>query len=199
MPGFSFSLPSGPACPYKVTGPGSICGSCYAEKGNYLYSNVKNTLLARFKWTVRATMSASAREDWIRTMTDAIGTLVDPADPYFRIHDSGDFFNPAYVLMWAEVIRSLPSIRFWVPTRSYRATAPAWVSAFQTLNALPNVTVRPSALYFNDPAPVVIGFSAGSTATTAGHSCPAPSQGNACGSCRSCWNDKATPISYHKH
>ena len=32
-----------------------------------------------------------------------------------------------------------------------------------------------------------------------GHICPAPKQGNQCGSCRACWNDKVNEVTYIAH
>ena len=32
-----------------------------------------------------------------------------------------------------------------------------------------------------------------------GQICPAPKQGNKCGSCRSCWNDKVAEVTYIAH
>jgi hypothetical protein len=31
LPGPSWSLPAGPACPFRRNGPDTICGSCYAD------------------------------------------------------------------------------------------------------------------------------------------------------------------------
>ena len=55
----------------------SICSACYALKGMYVFSNVKNALMTRFE-TLK-------HEDWVPAMIKAIGK-----DEYFRWHDSGD-------------------------------------------------------------------------------------------------------------
>jgi hypothetical protein len=74
------------------------------------------------------------------------------------------------------------------------------LNTLRNLAALPNVTLRPSALNFGDSAPVVSGLHAGSTADSSyGHQCPAPLQGGNCGDCRTCWDANETAVSYAKH
>lgn len=196
MPSKSWSLPAGDACPAAVFGAGAICGSCYAAKGAYAWSTTKRAQRERFNWTVRSMRTPEGREEFIATMVAAIGTR----NPYFRVHDSGDLFSPAYTSAWAEIARRLPTVQFWVPTRTYRFLAmPKWAAALAELSALPNVTIRPSALHFDAPAPEVPSMAAGTTASKAGFTCPAHSQGNQCGSCRACWDAPSMPISYRKH
>lgn len=234
MPCYSWSLPAGNrysgadhgSCPFAVFGEGSICGKCYAAGGNekrqvtrYMQPATQNAQRVRMLWTLRCLRTEEGREEWIRVMIRAVSRT---RKPYFRIHDSGDFFSAAYTRLWLEVCRNLPEVSFWVPTRSYQAP---WASVLVELNALPNVSVRPSALFFGDPAPAIDGYSAGSTAAeefdvrhyvedgatflrfyslgsllAEGHwECPAPAQGGSCGDCRVCWNEKDTAVVYHRH
>src|SRR4029453_13693849 len=128
-------------------------------------------------------------------------------EKYFRIHDSGDFFNPLYVRMWAAVIRALPELLFWGPTRSWhdnggtRPTNLIILAQLQTLvRTSPNVTIRPSALLIGEDAPRVLGLSAGSGVKAADEAnCPAHLQGNACRDCRACWAAPQTSIFYALH
>jgi len=197
MPGLSWSLPAHKACPAAVTGPGTICGSCYAAKGRYRMSTVQQAQQQRMDWARKCMQTPEGVEDFVSTMVD---TIARDRSPYFRIHDSGDLFNPTYVGAWAEIARRLPHKKFWVPTRTWRfLDNPKWAPALLALAGLPNVTMRPSALRFNDAPPIIPGMAAGSTATPAGYSCPAPDQGNNCGDCRVCWDQPETPVSYHKH
>src|SRR4051812_19407617 len=169
MPGPSFSLPAGEACPNSH---GSICGSCYATKGCYRYASTQTAQSARYTWVRSAMKTPESREQWVRTMVLAIRAS---KTEYFRGHDSGDFFNVAYVEAWTEVARRMPDVKFWFPTREYQAKAStdAFVvlnprtAALQALAALPNVTVRPSALEVGDAAPVVPGLAAGSAVANA--------------------------------
>lgn len=207
MPCNSWSLPALEACPWKVTdGEGAICGDCYANKGSYTqYPAVKRAQRARFDWTRESLKTEAGTDAFVGLM---VATIRSTRNEYFRVHDSGDLFSPDYVRAWVRICRALPEVRFWFPTRSWRPLLnmrlPAesrdrWALALCELAGLANVTVRPSALFFNAPAPRVPGLHAGSTATDAGFNCPAPLQGNACGDCRACWLDRDTPISYHRH
>jgi protein gp88 len=203
MPGPSWSLPAHRACP---SANGTICDSCYASKGCYQYNTTKNAQNARFAWTVVSMRSTEGREAWIAYM---VATIRSSRCKYFRVHDSGDMFNLAYVHSWVEVCRRMPEVKFWIPTRAWQQPSGALpifdpiLAALCVLASLPNVVVRPSALNFGDHAPVVSGLHAGSTAAMPdvfrARQCPAYAQDGHCGDCRGCWEEKSTPISYCKH
>jgi len=202
MPSKSWSLPARKTCPFSVHTPGAICEFCYADKGLYTtYPNVKKAQHTRFAWARECMRTVEGRDLFVSTMVSAIRGM-----PYFRVHDSGDMFSPIYARCWADICRQLPDTKFWIPTRSHRALlnvgsamADIWAEALNALSILPNVTLRPSADNFGDPAPIVPGFAAGSTACDEGFTCPAPLQNNACGDCRMCWDAPTVPISYRKH
>lgn len=86
MPGLSWSLPAHRSCPRAN---GSICDNCYAAKGRYIMAKVRNAQNARFTWTVESMRTPEGRAFWVSTMTAAIRN-----EKYFRVHDSGDMFNP---------------------------------------------------------------------------------------------------------
>jgi hypothetical protein len=51
LPGPSWSLPAGPACPFRRNGPNTICSSCYADNvGRYSQAQIKRAQWARFEW-----------------------------------------------------------------------------------------------------------------------------------------------------
>jgi len=101
MPTPSWGLPAKEACPYALGGHGSICGVCYADKGSYTqYPGVKRAQRARFAWVRECLKTEAGTDEFVRVMVDAIGRTRDratggPAE-YFRVHDSGDLFSPAY-------------------------------------------------------------------------------------------------------
>ena len=212
MPCASWSLPAGAACPFAHYGEGTICGSCYAQKGSYTqYPGVRKAQNARYDWTRECLKSDEGTDTFVRTLVDVIHRHTDrqtSTQKYFRVHDSGDLFSPAYTHAWIRIVQALPDVRFWFPTRSWRAMtmtkmSPSvrvgWELALTGLAAEPNVVVRPSALFFNAPAPRIPGLSAGSTAADDGsYTCPASRQDNECRECRACWNLDA-PISYRAH
>jgi Gene product 88 len=216
MPSASWSLPAREACPYAFYGEGTICGDCYATKGSYTqYPNVLQAQRARFEWVRECLKTPEGTDSFVQTMVYAIRKAVDGeqrkfpgAGRYFRVHDAGDLFSPAYTWAWVRIVQALPDIKFWFPTRSWRplkmakispATRMAWELALMALAAEPNVTVRPSALFFNAPAPRIPGLAAGSTASDADYSCPASQQNNECGDCRACWDAPDMAISYRAH
>jgi hypothetical protein len=203
MPGPSWSLPAHRACPRAN---GTICDSCYAEKGCYRYSSTQNAQKARFKWTVKSMRSSAGREQWIAAMVEGIHKS---GCAFFRVHDSGDMFSVSYAEAWLEVCRVLPEVKFWIPTRTWQMPqsvlpmSDPLLMVLSQMARLPNVTVRPSALNFRDHAPRVAGLHAGSTAEMPdvfrAWQCPAPKQDGMCSDCRVCWDSKDMPVSYCKH
>ena len=206
MPGYSFSLKAWDTCPGAKMGEAlyrdgsllsdtaTVCGSCYARKGNYRFPSVVNVQDARTRWTRDRVADGTFASLMI---PEILSATLTSAVPYFRIHDAGDFFSPRYVDAWIEVCRALPNVQFWAPTRSF--LIPSILARLAVLASLPNVTIRPSALTVDSPAPVVAGLHAGSEVSTDGGTCPARFQGNSCGPCRSCWTDRDTVVSYHAH
>ncbi len=221
-PGFSL-MPAD-----KVTDPSPktyICGSCYAIKGAYGNASMVTAQEARLMLTEvllkQESKSGKAMNRFVEVFVEAIrlGQINSmnrrkrqrdksqvwtiPAPEYFRIHDSGDFYDKRYLESWAEICRhflepvkaggwTLPPITFWAPTRMWAvggyktATAcmgeweidpatgehkidPKTGDKIETLHCVPsNLTLRPSALHFGDPPPMLNrkGYAAGSMAGT---------------------------------
>jgi hypothetical protein len=219
MPCHSFSLPAVRSCPMAWFGKNGICGeskehtTCYATKGGYkMYPAVALAQEARYQWTIRASLDPIAGDEWVDTMIAAVrsetnrqrnayqkehGNL-DAFQAYFRVHDSGDLFSPSYTQLWVRVCKALPDVKFWFPTRMWRTKNEHMKAALLLLNSMPHVSVRPSALRFDDAAPAIEGLAAGTTASEDGFNCPASLQKNACGDCRMCWT-KDRVVSYHAH
>lgn len=205
MPGAAFSLPAIKSCPGAKFGSGMICGavksdpkthSCYATKGLHRMPNVTNAFAVRYAWVMVCMASVDGWTSFVDTMVNAIRA---DGRKYFRIHESGDFFNARYARAWVAIAQRLPDVQFWAPTRCYHgATARTILPVLVELNALPNVSVRPSALGVNDPAPVVAGLSAGTGVKHEDFNCPASTQGNACVDCRACWGTD-TEVYYRLH
>lgn len=147
----------------------------------------------RFDWVRSCLKSDAGKDDFVNIMSVAIRCT---SMMFFRVHDSGDLFSPEYTRLWIRICRNCPDVHFWFPTRSWRAP---WIDVIRELAAIANVTVRPSALRFDDPAPEIDGLHAGSTAARSGYTCPSHEQGNKCLECRACWLAKGIPIVYHRH
>lgn len=193
MPCKSYSLPT-VACitGYKLSKiAGSICSSCYANKGNYLqYAN-------NIEPAQHARLDSLTDTLWVDAMVAHIGS-----DSYFRWHDSGDLQGLWHLEKIAQVAQLTPACMHWLPTREY-----SMVKAFIAKHgALPvNLIVRLSAMYIDKKVTIPaslqgianVAVSNVHTTTAIGSECPAPTQGNKCGECRACWSTK--PVSYKAH
>lgn len=201
MPGTSYGI-SAESC---VTGsklakiPGSVCYGCYALKGNYIYPSVKTAHAKR--------ESGIDSPHWVAAMVAIIqwsqrngkNRQGEPiALGYHRWHDSGDLQSESHLAKICDVARQTPAIRHWLPTREL-----AMVKAYQANGGIvpKNLVIRVSATMVDGPA-----TKAWSTTSTVhesskprGRTCPAPTQDNACGDCRACWNPRVKNVSYHKH
>ena len=188
MPGYTTSLPA-TACKVgaklaKVAG--SVCSSCYAMKGNYRFPVVVAGLHRR--------LDALNNPQWVEGMVKLVGHYTDENDPYFRIHDSGDFQSVEHVLQWVEVARALPWVKMWAPTRETqmltlaRAMAGDWPD---------NLVIRVSAPMVGSA--LDIDMLTSSVDYEDSQQCPAPTQGNECGDCRACWDRDVSNVNYHKH
>lgn len=196
MPGYSTSLPAA-ACKVgarlaKVAG--SVCSSCYAMKGHYIYPDVKAGLKRR--------LEALDNPQWVAGMVKLVGHYTDTADPYFRIHDSGDMQSVAHILQWAKVAQVLPWVKFWAPSRELGMVNAARATMGDRWPD--NLVVRLSAPMIGKALSSDLPTSSVDGGT--GHACPAPTQGGKCDgrdaggvNCRACWDPKVPNVDYHKH
>lgn len=184
MPGYAYGLPAkecGTGGALRKV-PGSVCSGCYAFKGNYMFPNVQKAQYRR--------LESLGHPRWVEAMVFLV-TALDMR--YFRWHDSGDLQSPAHLNMIVQVARQCPDVQFWLPTRE-RIFVYSWTKANGELPK--NLVVRVSAAMIDGPAPE---FPNTSTVVTGQASCPAPSQGGECGTCRACWNPEVKNVSYRKH
>lgn len=181
--------------------PGSICASCYADKGFYaMYAaTIKPAQFARWDAVMQACESDEAAQLWISGMAAMIGT-----DAYFRHHDSGDLQGLRHLELIAELARATPGTRHWLPTREY-GTVKEFIAKHGRDSLPENLVIRLSAM-FPDQAVVipaslrdVRNVTASNVHTDApiGRACQAPQQNGECRDCRACWTDAV--ISYRLH
>lgn len=195
MPSESYSLPA-KAC---ITGSklvnvkGSVCEGCYALKGNY----------HRFAKTIEPLqykrLESIKNPLWVEAMVKLIGNK-----PYFRWHDSGDLQSVEHLSKIARIARHLPKTLFWLPTREANI-----VKDFLKTESIPvNLVIRVSAMMIDAPAKLprsLKGYANVLTSTVHmakeldGFKCLAPKQQGKCGSCRACWDNKVTNVSYLAH
>jgi hypothetical protein len=180
--------------------PGSICSSCYADKGFYsMYANtIKPAQFARWDAVMQAMESEEQAALWVDSIVALIGS-----DKYFRWHDSGDLQGVIHLQLIARVAEKTPHCRHWLPTREY-GIVKEYIQAF---GAIPkNLTIRLSAVYPDEPVriPASLASVPGITASNVhdktnpvGEACKAPEQGGECRDCRACWTDAV--VSYKLH
>ena len=193
MPCKSYSLPT-EAC---ITGfkmskiEGSICASCYADKGNYARyaNNIKPAQFAR--------LDSINGEFWVSGMVALIGN-----DQYFRWHDSGDLQSLDHLEKIAQVASATKHCKHWLPTREY-SIIKEYIAKHGKLPD--NLIVRLSAMY-PDKAVIVpkslqgiknVALSNVHTIKPLGALCEAPKQNGECKECRACWSNDT--VSYAMH
>jgi len=183
MPGPSYNTPAS-RC---LTGAklrnvkNSVCSSCYALKGNYKrFPKVEEALERRFQ--------SLGHVSWVTAMA----TLIK-GHKFFRWHDAGDLQSMQHLENIFEVCRLTPDTQHWMPTREAR-----FLSLMDPDIVPSNLIIRMSS-HMIDQKPVK--FWPWTSTVTSGHdaSCPAPKQGNQCGSCRACWSRDVKTVSYGKH
>ena len=181
MPGPAYNLPAW-ACKTgsklrKV--PGSPCYGCYAFKGRYNFSNVQLALKRR--------LEALESPLWVEAMV----TLIKGQE-FFRWHDSGDIQSEQHLKNIFEVCKLTPETKHWLPTQEREY--------LKDPEAVPaNLIIRLSGSKIDGPSPKAWPWTSSVVTSPEARTCPAPEQGNSCGSCRACW-DKSTPnVAYGKH
>jgi len=180
MPGPSYNLPA-IAC---ITGaklakvPGTVCYGCYALKGRYRFSNVRQALARR--------LESLPHPRWVEAMTALIS-----GEEVFRWHDSGDLQSVEHLKRIFEVCKATPETSHWLPTRE------AKFLPLSTDSIPKNLIIRMSS-HMIDQKPVKF-WPWTSTVSTGSFTCPASKQGNECKSCRNCWSREVANVSYPKH
>lgn len=101
----------------KVTCIGStaFCRQhCYACKASQQYKNVVPQRRA-------ANTEATRHAEFIPAMITALGKLVSRKgfSGFFRIHESGDFYDQSYVNKWAKIAAAFPDVKFLAFTKSF--------------------------------------------------------------------------------
>ena len=183
MPGPSINLPAWNC----ITGvklqaiKGSVCAGCYAMKGRYRFKNTRQAMDRR--------LAALQDPRWV----DAMVTLIT-GEPWFRWHDSGDIQGVQHLKNIFEVCKRTPGTRHWMPTREVK-----FLRLMDPDVIPPNLIIRISS-HMIDQGPVTH-WPWTSTVSTKpeDRTCPAPDQGNECGSCRACWSRDTANICYGKH
>ena len=171
---------------------GSVCEGCYALKGRYMFSNTQDALERRYNaWD-------SDRAKWVDAMIYIMHNKQHIVNAgVFRFFDSGDIQGSAMLDDINTVAWASPTIRFWLPTKEYKL-----VKNYDKEIA-PNLVIRVSAPTvdkgFSGYTHISTVYNKDNIDTAEGHICPSSKQDNQCGSCRACWSDKVSEVSYIAH
>lgn len=196
MPCPSFALPAGREC---VTGSklvdvdGSVCKSCYARKGFYMYPAAKLLRRTNLYETKKALQSKAHRKYWVNRIVELI---TKDADGWIRWHDSGDLISADHLLMIFDVCDKTPQIRHWLPTREYAFVEQALKERAQPKNCLIRLSAHMVGKTLSSKLPT------SSVGAKAGNLCPAtynPKHEGACGDCRACWDPTVDNVDYKRH
>lgn len=169
---------------------GSVCASCYAMKGRYVFENVQQAMWKRFNTLTNPL--------WV----DAIAFLINhyaekSGSPYFRWHDSGDLQGEWHLENIMRVCRLTPAVTHWLPTREVTIVKRAIASGLVVPD---NLVIRLSAgmigkkIAHKVDLPIsTVGFYDDETI----EQCGAYTRGGRCGECRTCWT--RADVNYPKH
>ena len=190
MPGHSWGIP---ASTCQVGGmlkdqPGTQCAICYADRGRYRFENVQNRL-----WTSLELFNISKEANRLDRWAEAMAFLINgTGDRWFRWFHSGDLQSARMVDAIYHVCQLTKKVRHWLPTRERRHVADA---SGETPR---NLTIRWSGSLVDGKPPTWARHCSvvSSGPHRYGRRCPAHMQGNACGDCRSCWDQRVTVIEY---
>ena len=171
---------------------GSVCYNCYALKGRYMFNNTQDALERRYNaW-------ANDRERWVDAMIYLMHNKQHIVNTgHFRFFDSGDIQGSAMLDDINTVAWASPTIRFWLPTKEYKLVRD------YDKEIAPNLIIRVSAptvdKEFSGYTHISTVYNKDNIDTAKGVVCPASKQDNQCGSCRACWSDKVSEVSYIAH
>jgi len=161
--------------------PDTPCFGCYAFNGRYNFPNVKDALTRR--------LESLTHPQWVEAMAVLI-----KGKKHFRWHDSGDLQSVQHLKNIFEVCKLTPKTLHWLPTQE-RKFLPL------STDSIPkNLLIRLSnAKNDTKPGNAWDHWSTVVSKPRAGHVCPAPDQGNVCGSCRACWSKDVKEVQYRIH
>lgn len=107
----SFNIPPVSTCPAR-----GICERyCYATQGQQWMKSGYKRRVAAYK--------ATLADDFVHVMT---AHLVSERVKILRIHDSGDFYSPQYMIQWFKIAEALPNVTFYAYTKQVILMRKLW-------------------------------------------------------------------------
>lgn len=198
--------------------PGSVCASCYALKGCYVFPSTVAAMARRMAILDRVLAS---QVDAI-AFVDAFSRVLQRAERLtrarlakglkpakgadgrvFRWHDSGDLQSELHFSIICAIADACPGVTFWLPTREGAMVARS-IERGQVVP--PNLTERISDDMVDAPTLARVdglrtsGVHSVKGAPAAGAvECGAFKREGACGPCRACWRPQIAATSYPQH
>lgn len=172
-----------------TTGKQTVCGKCYARRGNFARPTIQLGLEKKFH--------AMQHPLWVEAMVIVITAY--EFSGYFRWFSSGDVQDLEMLYKIVEVCRRLPFIKFWLPTHEIGI-----IAAFRRKGGIfpSNLVVRVSSDYIDEePSHNMLkklGVLGGAVNRTK-FDCPAYKQDGMCQQCRRCWDENLFMITYPYH
>ena len=170
---------------------GTICHSCYALKGRYVFKNVFNAHEVRRK--------AIELNEWVDYMPELLTQKyknIDKSKRYHRWFDAGDIQSFGHLMKIFEVCEHTPHIKHWLATREYQI-----IKDIDVKDVPKNLCLRVSAIKIDSQPPSFWKWTSGvhKDKPVIGRECPAYKQDGECKDCRSCWSRKVKQVSYKEH
>jgi hypothetical protein len=190
MPTLSYSLPA-KECKQgaklrKIKG--SVCSTCYAQKGNYIrYPAIS---IAQYR-----RLDSISQPYWVTAMVFLIGNSTITRDSkLFRWHDSGDLQSTEHFKKIIEIAKALPNITFWLPTKEKRI-----IENITNGKVPKNLVIRLSGSMIDGKAPITIFNTSTVTTDKDSATCRSFENQGKCGECRKCFDSTIKNVSYLKH
>jgi hypothetical protein len=96
--------------------PAKVTCKVGLECRKYCYTN-KDRRFPSVEVSRQNNLECSRSDTFVSDMIALIYKGVKKGKRSFRVHASGDFYCPTYILKWYEIIRSCPSIKFYAFTK----------------------------------------------------------------------------------
>jgi hypothetical protein len=82
------------------------CAGCYAKKAEIRFPNALQS---------RRRKLAQTKSD--NFVADAVAEIRKSNKKYVRIHESGDFYDQAYIEKYVDIVKALPDVKFYAYTK----------------------------------------------------------------------------------
>ena len=215
MPCKSYSTPPRLTCTVGsklAVDKSTICGHCYARKGNYVFPNVDAAMKRREKIVRKAMANPDLKNKWIGHMVIIMihrynetikrvrsNRTIRDDGRYFRWHDAGDLISESHLDAINMVAAHVPFVNFWLPTKEIGIVIKFLKDIEPAKNLMIRLSLpRPDTNSAMMPKPYMRLINTPNVAFTGTHTteysegfntCPAWKNDNKCGSCRECWSN----------